>query len=179
MYPKPVSVAVHSYGWLYFLCNYDETRGKSDLIKTRMHSPLDKCLGVKKQVIAKEVPFSAGIVSLCADDSKITIVDEEGKVDLNVRKNKSQVTAKEKFEALGLALQTSVVTVAQMKESLIPHKNSVRKQYTERVFERTTIKFGVPIVAINRNFRLFALLTTSYCMQQVLQKTPLLPLKLR
>lgn len=141
MYPKPVSVAVHPYGWLYFLCNYDETRGKSDLIKTRMHSPLDKCLGVKKQVLAKEVRFSDGIVSLCADDSKITIVDEEGKVDLNVRKIKSQAMAKEKFEALGLALQTSVVTVAQMKESLIPHKNSVRKQYTERVFESTTIKF--------------------------------------
>lgn len=49
--------------------------------------------------------------------------------------------AKEKVEALGLALQTSVVTVAQMKESLITHKNSVEKQYTERVFERTTINF--------------------------------------
>ena len=49
--------------------------------------------------------------------------------------------AKEKVEALGLALQTSVVTVAQMKESLITHKNNVEKQYTERVFERTTINF--------------------------------------
>ena len=51
--------------------------------------------------------------------------------------------AKEKVEALGLALQTSVVTVAQMKESRKPHKNSVEKQlqYTERVFERTTINF--------------------------------------
>lgn len=54
--------------------------------QTRIHSPLDKFLGVKKQVLAKEVHFSGGIVYLCADDSKITIVDEEGKVDLNVRK---------------------------------------------------------------------------------------------
>lgn len=89
IYPKPVSVAVDSYGWLYFLCNYDETSGKSDLIKTRMHSPLDKFLGVKKQVLGKEVHFSGGIVYLRADGSKITIVDEEGKVDLNVRKIKS------------------------------------------------------------------------------------------
>ena len=49
--------------------------------------------------------------------------------------------AKEKVEALGLALQTSVITVALMRESLIPHTNSVKKQYTERVFERTTINF--------------------------------------
>lgn len=141
IYPKPVSVAVESYSWLYFLCNYDETNGKSDLIKTRMHSPLDKFFGLKKQVLAKEVHFSGGIVCLCADDSKTTIVDEEGKVDLNVRKIKSWAMAKEKVEALGLALQTSVITVALMRESQIPHTNSVKKQYTERVFERTTINF--------------------------------------
>jgi len=138
MYPKPVSVAVGSYGWVCFLCNYDETNGKSDLIKARLHSPLDKFVVVKKQVLAKEVHFRDGIVYLCADDSQITIVDEEGKVDLNVGRIKSKAMATEKVVAFGLPVQA---TVAQMKESLIQHKHSVQKQYTESDFERSTINF--------------------------------------
>ena len=138
MYPKPVSVAVGSHGWLYFLCNYDETNGKSDLIKARLHSPLDKFVIVKKQVLAKEVHFRDGIVYLSADDSQITIVDEEGKVDLNVGRIKSKAMAKEKVEVFGLPVQA---TVAQMKESLIQHKHSVQKRYTESDFECSTINF--------------------------------------
>ena len=138
MYPKPVSVAVGSYGWLYFLCNYDETSGKSDLIKARLHSLLDKFVVMKKQVLAREVHLRDGIVYLCAEDSQIIIVDEEGEVDFNVRRIKSEAMLKEKVQEFGLPVQD---TVAQMKESLILHKNNVQKQYNENEFERSTINF--------------------------------------
>jgi len=59
---------------------------------------------------------------LFAEDFQITtIVDEEGKVDLNVKRIKTKAMAKERVEAFGLAVQD---TVAQMKESLILHKDS-------------------------------------------------------
>ena len=138
MYPKPVSVAVGSYGWLYFLCNYDETNGKSDLIKARLHSLLYKFVVIKKQVLAREVHFRDGIVYLCAEDFQMTIVDEEGKVDFNVKRIKSEAMLKEKVQEFGLPVQD---TVAQMKESLILHKNSVQKQYNENEFEPSTINF--------------------------------------
>ena len=78
-----------------------------------MHSPLDKFVVMKKQVLAREVHFRDGIVYLCAKDSLIIIVDEEGKVDFNVRRIKSKAMLKEKVEEFGLPVQD---TVAQMKE---------------------------------------------------------------
>ena len=68
----------------------------------------------------------------------MTIVDEQGKVDLNVKRIKTKAMAEEKVEAFGLAVQD---TVAQMKESLILHKDSVQKQYDESDFEHNTINF--------------------------------------
>ena len=121
-------------------------------MKARLYSLLDKFEVVKKQVLAKELHFRDGILYLCAEDSQITIVDEEGKVDLNVKRIKTKAMAKEKVEAFGLAVQD---TVAQMKESLILHKDNVQKQYDESDFECNTINFWSFNRSDEPNFLLF------------------------
>ena len=108
MYPKPVTVAVGSYGWWYVLHNFNGENGKSDLVKARLHSPMVKFSIVKKQVHAKEVHFWDGIVYLYGEHSHITILDEGGVVDLNVRKLASKALAKEKVEELGLPVEATV-----------------------------------------------------------------------
>lgn len=126
---------------------------RTDLIKAQFHSPLDKFVVMKKQVLARDVHFRDGIVYLCAEDSQIIIVDEEGKVDINVTRIKSKAMFKEKVEEFGLPVQD---TVAQTKESLILHKDNVQKQYNENELNAVRSTFGVTAVATNRNFLLFA-----------------------
>ena len=117
------------YGCLHVLHNFNGENGKSDLAEARLHPPVDKFSVVKKQVHAKEVHFWDGIVYSCGRHPHITIVDEGGFVDLNVRKVTSKVLAKEKVEELDLPVQA---TVKHMKESLIMHKNNVQSKAIHR-----------------------------------------------
>ena len=56
-------------------------------------------------------------------------------MDLNACKLTSKALAK---EIVGLLVQT---TVKQVKESLLLHKNNVRKQYAEKGFKSSMVSF--------------------------------------
>ena len=46
-----ISVAIGSYGWIYVLYNYDDVNRLSDLLKARLHSPVDKVTILKKRQV--------------------------------------------------------------------------------------------------------------------------------
>ncbi|CAB3990306.1 Hypothetical predicted protein [Paramuricea clavata] len=138
MYPRPISVAIGSYGWIYVLYNYDEVNGLSDLLKARLHSPVDKVKIVNKQVKATSVHFAEGVVYLCGDNSPITVVDENSVLALDVGKIKTGPVAKQALQTYGLPVRG---TVAQMKECLQQYKSRVKDEYAAKRFLSTTINF--------------------------------------
>ena len=75
MHQKPVSITVGHYGWIYICYKYDETIGNSDLLKARMHSPIDTFSVLKKNIPVNEVQFNGGMLFLCGNDSKVSFVD--------------------------------------------------------------------------------------------------------
>ena len=102
MYPRPISVAIGSYGWIYVLYNYDDVNTLSDLLKTRLHSPVDKVTILKKQVKATSVHFAKGVVFLCGENSSICVVGENSFLSLDVEKIKTAPAAKQALQTYGL-----------------------------------------------------------------------------
>ena len=123
MYPRPISVAIGSYGWIYVLYNYADVNRLSDLLKARLHSPVDKVTILKKQVKATSVHFAEGVVYLCGENSSISVVGENSFLSLDVEKIKTAPAAKQALQTYGLLTSG---TVAQMKERLWQHKNRLK-----------------------------------------------------
>lgn len=68
MYPCPISITIPSYGWIAFL-SFDAKSGSSTLFKARLHSPVDKITALRKNLKAKEIHCSDGIIFLTSDSS--------------------------------------------------------------------------------------------------------------
>ena len=42
MYKNPIAICIGEYGWICILYNYDNKTGESDVMKARLHAPVDK-----------------------------------------------------------------------------------------------------------------------------------------
>ena len=110
----------------------------SDLLKARLHSPIDKVTILKKQVKATSVHFTEGVVYLCGENSSISVVGENSFLSLDVEKIRTALAAKQALQTYGLPTSGAV---AQMKERLWQHKNRVKDAYAAKRFQSTRINF--------------------------------------
>jgi hypothetical protein len=73
MYPSPISIAIPSYGWIAFL-SYNVKSSMSTLYKSRLHSPVDKISPLARNLKAKEIHCSDGIIFLISHSGPIKAV---------------------------------------------------------------------------------------------------------
>ena len=102
--------------WLYVLHNFSGETGQGSIVPTGGQIFSRQETRSRKRGLFLEWN--------CEEHSHI-ILDECGVVDWNACKLTSKTLAK---EIVGLPVQT---TVKQMKETLLLHKNNVRKQYPD------------------------------------------------
>ena len=92
MYPSPIRVVVTSYGWIAFL-SFDVKRSLCNLFKARLHSPVDQITAIGKNLKARDIHPSDGIIFLTAslDNGPIKTVEfVEGSISMIVKQKKKE-----------------------------------------------------------------------------------------
>lgn len=104
MHTSPISVAVPCYGRIAFL-SYDVKTSTCTLFKARLHSPVDKIVAMRKNLKAKEIHSSDGIIFISAESGPIKAVEfQEGSIFLISKK----VKQKKKGDLVDLANKLQV-----------------------------------------------------------------------
>ena len=126
MYPCPISIDIPSYGWIAFL-SFDAKSGTSSLFKARLHSPVDKITSLGKNLKAKEIHCSDGVIFLTSNSGPIKVIEfTEGSIYMIVKEKKK----KDDLVNLATKLNVSPIgTVAEITARLKQYSVTVKHQY--------------------------------------------------
>ena len=140
MHTSPISVAVPCYGWIAFV-SYDVKTSTCTLFKARLHSPVDEIVAMRKNLKAKEIHSSDGIIFISAKIGPIKAVEfQEGSIFLISKK----VKQKKKGDLVDLANKLQVQstgTVAEITSQIQAYSNSLTKKYSQNNVKGDQIHF--------------------------------------
>lgn len=137
MFPSPISVAIPSYGWVAFL-SFDAKSSLCTLYKARLHSPVDKISAIGKNLTAKAIHSSGGIIFLTSDGGPIKAIPfAEGAIDIM-----SKLKKKDDFINLARRLKlSSVGTVKELKDRLKRYSTSLKSRYEQNNIQPDEVHF--------------------------------------
>lgn len=140
MHISPISFAVPCYGWIAFV-SYDVKTSTCTLFKARLHSPVDEIVAIRKNLKAKEIHSSDGIIFISAKIGPIKAVEfQEGSIFLISKK----VKQKKKGDLVDLANKLQVQstgTVAEITSQIQAYSNSLTKKYSQNNVKGDQIHF--------------------------------------
>lgn len=140
MYPSPISIAIPSYGWIAFL-SYDVKSSMSTLFKARLHSPVDKISPIARNLEAKEIHCSDGIIFLVSHSGPIKAIEFiEGSISIKtiiskLRKKKDVIEQAEKLHV------RSTGSVAEIRARLLTYIRTRMDKYSENHVTTGAIHF--------------------------------------
>ena len=137
MYPMPISVAVPSYGWIAFL-SFDVKSSLCTLFKARLHSPVDHIAAIAKELKARDVQSSDGILFLTSDSGPIKAVQfVEGSISMIVKQKK-----KEDLVRLADRLHVQRTgTMAEITERLKTYSQTLAAKYSRNNVKADEVHF--------------------------------------
>ena len=125
MYPSPISVVVPSYGWIAFL-SFDVKTSLCTLFKARLHSPVDHIAAIAKNLKARDVQSSGGVIFLTSDSGPIKAVQfDEGSISMIIKQKKKEDLVKlaERFHV------PSTGTMAEITQRLQTYSQTLSAKY--------------------------------------------------
>ena len=84
---SPTDICLGEHGYLYVLCDSGDDHATGDVLRARLHSPVDDMTKVKNRVSVKEIHYWDSVVYMCGNGTDITFFETRpGKVVLNPSK---------------------------------------------------------------------------------------------
>ena len=137
MYPSPISIAIPSFGWIAFL-SVDSKTSLSKLYKARLDSPVDNIEVIGRNLTARVIHCSDGIIFLSSESGPIKVVQFiEGAIDILSK-------AKRKDDLIKVASQlklSTAGTVQELKDRLQHYHTSLKAKYDQMNIQRDEVHF--------------------------------------
>ena len=68
---SPTHICLGKHGYLYVLCDSGDDQPTGNVLRARLHSPVDDMTMVKKSVAVKEIQYWDSVVYMCGDGTDI------------------------------------------------------------------------------------------------------------
>lgn len=128
MYPSPIRNAIPSFGWIAFL-SFDSKTSLSTLYKGRLHSPVDNIKTIGRNLTARVIHCSDGIIFLSLETGPIKVIQfAEGAIDILSK-------AKRKGDLIKVARQLKLSTagiIQELKDRLQRYHTSLKANYEQK-----------------------------------------------